>query len=77
MNDADRFSVLSKAVVDFLDDIGHEGCTPRGGCPIATLREVHRQLTIDTLIVPVPSTGTSSAPTTVFDEFGSALKTSG
>lgn len=71
------FDKLSKAVADFLIDMGHDGCTPRGGCPIAALREAHRQLTIETLIVPDPSTGTSSAPMTVFVDDASALKTSG
>ena len=77
MTDANKLAQLSKAVVDFLDEMGHEGCTPHGGCQIAELREKHRQLTIETKIVPVPMTGTYSAPTTVFDDSALARNTSG
>lgn len=76
MSDADRFAALSKAVADFLDDMDHKGCTPRGGCPIAALREAHRQ-TIEGVIDPLPSTGTCSAPMTVSSDDASALNTSG
>jgi hypothetical protein len=75
VNSADE---LDKAITDFLADMGHEKCTPRSGCPVATLREEQRRInqTAATSTVPVPSTGTNSAPTTTSIESDSALNTS-
>ena len=53
----------------------HPGCTPNGGCPVAAFRREYQ--TITGVIVPVPSTPTSSAPIVVSPTEFSVLNTAG
>jgi hypothetical protein len=41
MNQVD---LLNNAITSFIDKMGHDGCTPNGGCPIAELCEEQRKI---------------------------------